>query len=188
MQWLVYILELADGTFYAGITNNLKKRLATHKSGKGSKYVRSRLPFGVVYTQHGNDRSEVTRREIEIKSLSRSEKEQLIAEFKERSKDMSFPIQPLFDRVFVKKADASQTKSGLHLTETVKGRAVTGTVVAAGPGLRSLEDGKFITPCVKVGDTVFVKEFTGYIVRFGGEEVHVFQENEIIGVVSEVGE
>lgn len=96
-----------------------------------------------------------------------------------------FPVQPLFDRVFVRKDDASTTKSGFHLPESVKGRAVLGTVVAVGPGMRSQEDGKFITPCVKAGDRVFLREFTGYVVNYGGEQVHVFQENEIIGVLKE---
>lgn len=96
-----------------------------------------------------------------------------------------FGVQPLFDRVFVKKDDASTTKSGFHLPETVKGRAVLGTVVAVGPGMRSQEDGKYITPCVKIGDRVFLREFTGYVVNWEGEQVFVYQENELIGVVKE---
>lgn len=99
----------------------------------------------------------------------------------------SFGVEPLFDRVFVKKDDASVTKSGFHLPETVKGRAVLGTVVAVGPGMRK-PDGGYITPAVKVGDRVFLREFTGYIVNWNDVQVHVFQENEILGIVREVSE
>ena len=44
-----YILKCADGTLYCGWTNDLEKRLASHNSGKGAKYTRSRLPVTLVY-------------------------------------------------------------------------------------------------------------------------------------------
>ena len=43
MYW-VYMLECADGSLYTGWTKEIGKRLAQHNAGKGSKYVRSRLP------------------------------------------------------------------------------------------------------------------------------------------------
>jgi len=99
--------------------------------------------------------------------------------------NMSFSVKPLYDQVFVKKAEDVKTESGLHLTQTVKGRAVTGVVVAAGPGLLSPFTGGFLPMQVKVGDRVFLKEFSGYIIKWSGEEVHVFKENEIIGTIPE---
>jgi len=99
---------------------------------------------------------------------------------------MTFPIQPLMDRVFVKKDDASVDKStGFHLPDTVKGRAQTGTVVAVGPGYVDLMSAKFIPMSLKVGDRVFLKEFDGYIIRYEGHEVFVFSEKEIIGKLVE---
>jgi len=101
---------------------------------------------------------------------------------KGRYKMSEFPIKPLFDRVFVKKDSADKTVSGFHLPQTVKGRAVTGTVLAVGEGRYSAEQGKFIPMTLKAGDRVYVKEFTGYTIRFKDEEeVFVFLENEIIG-------
>jgi len=94
---------------------------------------------------------------------------------------MSFPIKPLFDRVFVKKDSSDKTETGFHLPQTVKGRAATGTVVAIGDGHLNIETGRFVPLNLKVGDRVYVKEFSGYTIRFGEEEVHVFHENEIIG-------
>ena len=99
--------------------------------------------------------------------------------------EINFPIQPLFDNVFVKKDDASRTESGLHLPQSVKGRAVTGTVVAVGPG-HLMENGNRIPCDVKVGDRVFLREFGGTIVRYKDEEVFVFKVMEIIGILREV--
>ena len=97
-----------------------------------------------------------------------------------------FPIEPLMDRVFVKKDDMSIDKeTGFHLPATVKGRASTGTVLAVGPGYLDTMTGKFYPLSLKVGDRVFVKEFDGYIIRFKGVEAFVFSEKEIIGKVIE---
>lgn len=45
----MYVLECSDGTLYTGYTNDLKKRMITHNSGKGAKYTRSRLPVTCIY-------------------------------------------------------------------------------------------------------------------------------------------
>lgn len=84
--WIVYILELSNNTLYTGITNDLKARLKKHATGKGSKYVRSHLPFKVVYTECAKNRSEASKREIQIKKLSRKDKIKLI---KEKENDIS---------------------------------------------------------------------------------------------------
>ena len=49
-SWCVYILECQDGSFYTGITNDLEKRMNTHKSGKGSKYVKIKGFKRVLHT------------------------------------------------------------------------------------------------------------------------------------------
>ena len=69
-----YILECSDGTLYTGYTNNLEKRVATHNSGKGAKYTRSRLPVRLVYFEEFETKSEAQRREYEIKHLTRAQK------------------------------------------------------------------------------------------------------------------
>ncbi|MFQ8602082.1 MAG: GIY-YIG nuclease family protein [Anaerovoracaceae bacterium] len=75
----VYILLCSDGTLYTGWTNNLKKRLSVHNSGKGAKYTRGRLPVSAVYVEFLPDKSSATRREAAIKKLSAEKKRQLIA-------------------------------------------------------------------------------------------------------------
>ncbi len=77
MVWVVYILECADKTLYTGITNNLDARIAMHNNGTGAKYTRGRAPFKIKFTESHATRSDASKREAEIKSLSRSEKLQL---------------------------------------------------------------------------------------------------------------
>ena len=77
-MFLVYILRCRDGSFYTGITSNLKKRLNAHKTGTGSKYVRSRLPFELVYSEEAQNKSQALKRELRIKSYSRKEKMRLM--------------------------------------------------------------------------------------------------------------
>ena len=79
MSWYVYILRCGDNTFYTGITDNLPRRLAAHRSGRGAKYTRGRGPLTLVYTEEHPDRSAASRREWAIKHLPRSQKERLLA-------------------------------------------------------------------------------------------------------------
>lgn len=78
MFWYVYMLRCGDGTLYTGITDNVERRLAAHRAGKGAKYTRGRGPLELVYTEQLPDKSAALRREIEIKRLRRAEKERLI--------------------------------------------------------------------------------------------------------------
>ena len=74
MQWVVYILECTDGTLYTGITNNLPARITAHENGTGAKYTKGRAPFKLFYSETCDDRSAASKRELEIKKLSRAEK------------------------------------------------------------------------------------------------------------------
>ncbi len=78
MSWYVYMLLCGDGTLYTGITGDVDRRLAAHRSGKGAKYTRGRGPLELVYTEEQPDKSAALRREIEIKKLRREQKEALI--------------------------------------------------------------------------------------------------------------
>lgn len=78
MDWTVYILRCADGSLYTGITNNLAQRIKQHETGKGAKYTRYRTPLVLVYQEPSENRSEASKREYAIKSLSRIEKLKLI--------------------------------------------------------------------------------------------------------------
>lgn len=77
-MYITYILRCADNTLYTGIAKDLEKRLEAHRNGKGSKYVRARLPCSLEYSEKCIDRATAQRREYEIKQMSREEKEELI--------------------------------------------------------------------------------------------------------------
>lgn len=85
-QWVVYVLELGNGAFYTGITNDLPARIKKHKEGKGSKYVRAHLPLRLVYVENVNNRLDASHREREIKKLGHAEKYVLVTSQGLRSK------------------------------------------------------------------------------------------------------
>ena len=72
--WCVYLLECLDGSYYIGITNNLEKRMIAHKSGKGSKYVRSRGFSKILASKFCQNKSEALKTEYKIKQLKKEEK------------------------------------------------------------------------------------------------------------------
>lgn len=73
-----YIVRCADGTYYTGWTNHIRRRLAAHNSGKGAKYTHSRYPVELVYVEIFGTKQEAMSREAAIKKLSRKEKEALM--------------------------------------------------------------------------------------------------------------
>ncbi len=78
-MYFVYILQCSDGSLYTGTTNDVQKRLKVHESGKGSKYVRAKSPFKLVYKEEVLDKSAALKREAAIKKLKRTEKTLLIS-------------------------------------------------------------------------------------------------------------
>lgn len=77
-----YIVECSDGTLYTGYTNDLKRRVSAHNSGKGAKYTRSRLPVRLVYFEEYDSKEQAQSREYQIKRLTRKQKIALIEGFK----------------------------------------------------------------------------------------------------------
>ncbi len=77
-EYCVYMVCCADKSLYTGIAVDVEKRIEVHNSGKGAKYTRSRLPVSLVYKEEGFTKSEALKRELEIKDLTRKEKEALI--------------------------------------------------------------------------------------------------------------
>ena len=77
MNWLIYIVECRDGSLYTGITNDLQKRIDSHKAGTGAKYTAARRPVRLVYREGAASRSAASKREITIKRLTREAKQAL---------------------------------------------------------------------------------------------------------------
>ncbi len=78
MVYFVYILECDDKSYYAGITWNLKKRLAEHNKGF-SIATKGKLPVKLVYSESLIDKFAAAKREKEIKGWGRAKKQKLIA-------------------------------------------------------------------------------------------------------------
>ena len=89
MAWFVYILRCRDGSLYTGYTDDVERRLSVHRSGKGAKYTRSRLPVELAYWEELPDKSAALKWEAAIKKLSRQQKLQLIGETEETVKKRS---------------------------------------------------------------------------------------------------
>ena len=77
-KFVVYMLRCADGSLYTGYTSDIRRRLELHRTGRGSRYVRSRLPVTLAYAEAAADRSAAMKREVELKRLSRKEKLSLV--------------------------------------------------------------------------------------------------------------
>ena len=72
-DWLVYILQCEDGSYYTGATNDLFNRLKTHWTGLGSKYVRAKKPEKLVAISPVMDKSGALKLEHEIKKCKTKE-------------------------------------------------------------------------------------------------------------------
>jgi putative endonuclease len=76
--WYLYLIRCGDGTLYTGISNDVARRLAEHRSGKGARYLRGRGPLALARKIRIGDRSSATRIEARVKKFSRTKKEDLI--------------------------------------------------------------------------------------------------------------
>ena len=74
-SWFVYLLECADGSYYAGITTDVDARLAAHQAGKGARYTRGRGPFRLLAQRAYPDRAAASRAEWQLKRLPRQRKQ-----------------------------------------------------------------------------------------------------------------
>jgi putative endonuclease len=75
----VYLLRCADDSLYCGWTTDMDRRLAAHRSGRASRYTRTRLPVELAAVLPMADRSSAMREEARIKQLSREEKLALVS-------------------------------------------------------------------------------------------------------------
>ena len=78
------MLRCGDGSLYTGATNDLPRRLAAHRAGKGARYTRGRGPLRVIMVEAGLDRGAALSREAAIKRLRPAEKRALARRQKAR--------------------------------------------------------------------------------------------------------
>jgi putative endonuclease len=80
MPYIVYILKCADGSYYTGSTDDIKKRLWQHEQGvEPSAYTYSRRPVKLLWaSEETRYYYDALRWERQIKGWSRAKKEALI--------------------------------------------------------------------------------------------------------------
>lgn len=76
--WYVYLVRTANQALYCGISLDVRKRFAQHCAGKGARFFATSPAQALVYVEECGDKSAALRREIAIKRLPKSAKEQLL--------------------------------------------------------------------------------------------------------------
>ncbi|MFD3448294.1 GIY-YIG nuclease family protein [Microbacteriaceae bacterium 4G12] len=71
-----YVVQCCDGSYYAGYTNHLERRIETHNKGKGARYTRSHRPVTLVYYEEFSCKSDALKAEYRFKQLDRKKKEE----------------------------------------------------------------------------------------------------------------
>ena len=97
-------------------------------------------------------------------------------------------IRPLHDRIVVKRLDEeeSTTAGGLIIPDSAKEKPQQGEVVAVGNGKRG-DDGKLIALDVKAGDRILFGKYSGSDIKIDGNEYLIMREDEVLGVLENVG-
>jgi chaperonin GroES len=101
---------------------------------------------------------------------------------------MTTNIQPLHDRVIVKRIDeGEQVRGGIIIPDSAKEKPQEGEVIAAGLG-KYKEDGSRQALDVKAGDRVLFGKYGGSEIKINGEELLIMREDELLGVITRAGE
>jgi chaperonin GroES len=92
-------------------------------------------------------------------------------------------VNPLGNRVLVKRSEEQKTKGGILLPDTAKEKPKQGEVVAIGPGKMD-KQGNMQPMHVKVGDRVLFTAYAGNEVKVDElEEYLIMSEDDILGVL-----
>jgi chaperonin GroES len=98
-----------------------------------------------------------------------------------------FPIEPLFNKVIVKRADKDTQKvsaGGIILVDNpATPPPLRGEIIAIGPG-RMLPDGAMVALDLKIGDTVFFSQMGQGEIEWENETYCVITDNEIFGKIT----
>lgn len=72
--WHLYLLLCRNGSYYAGITNDLQARYQAHLAGTGARYTRANPPVQLLGSRPYPDRAAASRAEWRLKRLPRERK------------------------------------------------------------------------------------------------------------------
>lgn len=73
------MLRCNDGSVYTGVSTDVARRLDEHRSGgaRSARYLRTRRPVEVIFTQCVGERAAALSAEYAIKRLEKAQKEEL---------------------------------------------------------------------------------------------------------------
>jgi chaperonin GroES len=92
-------------------------------------------------------------------------------------------LQPLHDRVLVKRVEEEQARRGaIIIPDSAKEKPQEGKVIAVGKG-RVSEAGKKTALDVKAGDRVLFGKYSGSEVKLDGEEYLIMKEEDVLGIL-----
>jgi chaperonin GroES len=92
-------------------------------------------------------------------------------------------IQPLSDRVVLKRVDAAETvKGGIIIPDTAKEKPMEAEVVAVGAG-KINESGTRNPMSVKAGQKVLIGKYSGTEVKIDGIDHVIVREDEILAIM-----
>ena len=92
-------------------------------------------------------------------------------------------VQPLHDRVLLKRVEmGEQKKGGIIIPDTAKEKPMEGKVVSVGAG-RVEKDGKRIPLEVKKGDRVLFGKYAGTEIKIDDVEHVILREDEVLGII-----
>ena len=77
MAW-VYLLRCSDGSYYAGSTRDLERRLWQHNEGLGAEYTKRRRPVELAWAAEYDSVAHAFWIEKQIQNWSRAKREALI--------------------------------------------------------------------------------------------------------------
>jgi chaperonin GroES len=97
---------------------------------------------------------------------------------------MSKTVQPISNRVLIKREAAKTTKGGIILPDAAQEKPRMGEVIAVGPGKRD-EEGIQQKMHVNVGDRVLFSSYAGTEVKMEDDaEYLIVTEDDILGVIA----
>ena len=100
---------------------------------------------------------------------------------------MTTKIQPLHDRVIVRRIDeGEQVRGGIIIPDAAKEKSQEGEVFAVGEG-KYKEDGSRQALDVRAGDRVLFGKYGGTEIKIDGEELLIVREDEILGIIKRAG-
>ena len=93
-------------------------------------------------------------------------------------------VQPLGNRVLIKRSQVKTTKGGILLPDTAQEKPKEGEVVAVGPGKVDM-DGRVHPMNVSVGDKILFTTYAGTEVKTDEQDVEylIMSEEDILGVL-----